>query len=425
MPVRIARRSCVAIILAASARAQQGGGMQMVDMNPASMSLMNLSSGTSMNPRAWPMPMLMRPFGSWNAMFMAQGFLNDTQQSGARGGDKLYSANWFMSAFEHRVGRKGAFQAEVMLSLEPATVTNRSYPLLFQTGETAYGKPLVDAQHPHNFVMALGLHYARELSENTMLHLYFAPVGDPALGPVAFPHRASAAELPQAPISHHWQDSTHIAAEVVTAGIDYRKIRLEASGFHGAEPGENRWTIQAGAIDSWSARLWFFPDKHWAAQISAGRLTRPESLEPGDQTRITSSLEYTRPLGSGAWSSSFVWGRNHSTSTRRNLNSWLAESVVPLGRSDFLTGRAELVDKDELFADQPALEEYLELTTGSTYRVGAYTVGYTHEFPLFPGIETGIGANISTYSLPAAIKPYYGDHPIGGNIYIRFRLKTH
>ena len=165
--------------------------------------------------------------------FMTQGF-RTIPSNRARGGDKLYSANWFMSAFEHRVGRKGAFQAEVMLSLEPATVTNRSYPLLFQTGETAYGKPLVDAQHPHNFVMALGLHYARELSENTMLHLYFAPVGDPALGPVAFPHRASAAELPQAPISHHWQDSTHIAAEVVTAGIDYRKIRLEASGFHGA-----------------------------------------------------------------------------------------------------------------------------------------------------------------------------------------------
>ncbi len=81
-----------------------------------------------------------------------------------------------------------------MLSLEPATITNRSYPELFQTGETAYGKPLVDAQHPHNFIMALGVHYAHPLSEHAMLELYFAPVGDPALGPVAFPHRASADE---------------------------------------------------------------------------------------------------------------------------------------------------------------------------------------------------------------------------------------
>ncbi len=66
--------------------------------------------------------------------------------------------------------------------------------------------------------MALGFHYARQLDANTIVDIYFAPVGDPALGPVAFPHRASAMELPQAPISHHLQDSTHVADEVVTLG---------------------------------------------------------------------------------------------------------------------------------------------------------------------------------------------------------------
>ena len=146
-----------------------------------------------------------------------------------------------------------------MLSLEPATITDRRYPLLFQTGETAYGVPLVDGQHPHNFIMGLGFHYARELGGNTVLDLYFAPVGDPALGPVAYPHRASAMELPEAPISHHWQDSTHISDDVVTAGIQYRRMKLEASGFHGAEPGENRWIVQQGASIPGPARLWFFP----------------------------------------------------------------------------------------------------------------------------------------------------------------------
>ena len=118
-----------------------------------------------------------------------------------------------------------------MLSLEPATITGERYPLLFQTGETAYGKPIVDGQHPHNFIMGLGFHYTYQVTEDTFLSAYFAPVGDPALGPVAFPHRASAMELPQAPISHHWQDSTHISDEVVTVGISHRKLRLEASGF--------------------------------------------------------------------------------------------------------------------------------------------------------------------------------------------------
>lgn len=392
-------------------QAASAPGMNMVDMNLASMFLMNAASGTSVNPASWPMPALMTHFGHWNTMFMGVGFLIDTQQSGPRGGDKFYSPNWFMASAEHRAGDRGAFQIDLMLSLDPATITNRSYPLLFQTGETAYGKPLVDAQHPHTFVMGLGFRYARQLGEDTTFDAYFAPVGDPALGPTAYPHRASAAELPQAPISHHLQDSTHIADEVVTVGITHKKLKIEASGFYGSEPGENRWIIQTGPINSWSTRLWFFPAKNWAAQISAGRLVHPEALEPGDQTRVTSSLEYTRTLPGGSWSSTLAWGRTHNTETKHNLNSYLVESVLPIKRKNMITGRVELVDKDELFGGQ------------QTFRIGAYTLGYTRDIDLFRNVETGIGANFSSYSLPGAIKPYYGSHPAGANIFIRFRLR--
>jgi hypothetical protein len=400
-------------------------GMHMGDMSSASMFLMDLSSGTAVNPPAWPMPMVMKSIGSWNAMFMAQGFLVDTQQSGPRGGDKLYSSNWVMGNFEHRLGQKGAFQTQLMLSLEPATMTDRRYPLLFQTGETAFGKPIVDGQHPHNFIMSLGFQYARALSENTMLELYFAPVGDPALGPVAYPHRASAAELPQATLSHHWQDSTHIADEVVTAGIAYKKIKLEASGFYGSEPNENRWTIQTGPIDSWAARLWWLPTRNWAAQVSLGRLTHPEALEPGDQVRSTASIEYTKAMPGGSWSSSFIWGRKYSTATKRSSDAYTLESVVPIRRKNFVTGRIEVVDKDELFRDQPDLEQRLDALYGGTFRIGAYTVGYTRDIDLFKNVQTGIGANFAMYSLPGAIKPYYGDHPVSGNIFLRFRLRPH
>jgi hypothetical protein len=396
---------------------------QMVDMNPAGMFLMDLSSGTSMNPPGWEMPMAMHPLGSWNIMLMGQAFIVDTQQTGPRGGDKLYSTNWLMAGAEHRVGDKGAFEADLMLSLEPATITDRRYPLLFQTGETAYGQPIADGQHPHNFIMGLGFGYARTLSENATLQLYAAPVGDPALGPPAYPHRASSMELPQASLSHHLQDSTHISDDVVTAGISYRKIKLEASGFHGGEPGENRWIVQADPIDSWSARLWFFPTKRWAAQISGGRLSKPEALEPGDQIRLTSSVEYSKPMAGASWSSSAIWGRVHSTGTQHNLNSYLAESVLPVSARDFITGRIELVDKDELFSAQPELEAHIDALYGSTFRVGAYTIGYTRDIGVFAGIETGIGANLETYSLPSAIKPYYGNHPLGGNVFVRFRLK--
>jgi hypothetical protein len=398
-------------------------GMNMVDMNAASMDLANISSGTSLNPDSWPMPMIMTHFGSWNTMFMGDAFLVDTQQSGPRGGDKLYSTNLAMATAEHSAGKNGAFQVVLMLSLEPATITDRRYPLLFQTGETAFGQAIVDGQHPHNFIMGLGLHYVRELGGHTRLEFYAAPVGDPALGPVAYPHRASAAELPEAPISHHWQDSTHISDDVVTVGLAYKKVKLEASGFHGAEPGENRWIIQQGAIDSWSSRLWFFPSKNWAAQVSVGRLTHPEALEPGDQVRSTASVEYTQPMPGGSWATSVIWGRNHETATGRNVNSYLAESVLPIHRKNFLTGRVELVDKDELFADQPDIEQNLDILYGSTFRIGAYTIGYTRDVDLFRHIETGVGANFSAYSLPDSIKPYYGDRPVGGNVFVRFRLR--
>jgi len=282
----------------------------------------------------------------------------------------------FMVSAQHAVGR-GIVMLEPMLSLEPATITNRSYPLLFQTGETAFGRPLIDRQHPHDFVMNLGVHYARPIGENTMFQLYYAPVGDPALGPVAYPHRASAAELPQAPLGHHWQDSTHIAADVATVAVKHKWLRLEASGFHGTEPDENRWNIDWGGMNSWSTRVSVFPSNNWMAQVSTGRLTKPERQEEGDVERTTASVHYTRPMGSGeAWSTSLIFGRNHCTFTHRNLDSYLLESAYPLTKKDFITSRAELVDKDELIV--PGI-----------FRVQAYTAGYTRDIGVFHSMETG------------------------------------
>ncbi|HTS61927.1 MAG TPA: hypothetical protein VMH28_07870 [Candidatus Acidoferrales bacterium] len=392
----------IAGVCAAAALAQD---MTHMHMNRAEMYLMNMSSGTSMNPYSWRMPMLMTETGNWTLMFMGQAFVVDTQQGGPRGGDKLYSPNWFMGAAEHALGG-GAIMFTAMLSLEPATVTNRSYPLLLQTGETAYGRPLVDAQHPHDLFMALSVQYAHRWGRDTMLQFYYAPVGDPALGPVAYPHRASAMELPQAPIGHHWQDSTHIADDVATVALRHKWLRVEASGFYGTEPDENRWNFDWGPINSYSARVSLAPAQNWMAQVSAGRLTRPERQEPGDVTRMTASLHYTR----GGWSSSFIWGRNQQQLDHRDLDSFLGETVVPVGRPNLFTGRLEVVDKDEL-------------AVPGTYRVQAYTGGYTRDLGSFQHIQAGIGANATAYAIPAGLKPAYGDHPWSVNVYLRLRLK--
>ncbi len=393
----MSRIVCCSVFFAALAAAQP---------NSADGYLMSLGSGTSMSPAAAGMPMRMGEAGSWSLMFMGQAFIVDTQQADPRGGDKLYSTNWAMGEATHHLWG-GAFMFQLMLSLEPATVTNRSYPLLFQTGETAYGKPLIDAQHPHNFLMAAGFHYAHPLGERSLIDLYYAPVGDPALGPQAFPHRPSASEIPQATLGHHWQDSTHIAYNVATVAVNRDWLRLEASGFYGTEPGENRWTIGWGAMNSYSARASVFPSKHWMAQVSAGRLTRPERQSPGDVVRSTASLQYSR----GGSNTSLIWGRNHDTFTGHNLNSYLAETVVPVRTRNFFTARWELVDKDELFTNE------------AVYRIGAYTAGYTRDLATIDGIETGIGANATLYTLPDSIKPFYGDHPWGMSVYLRLRLR--
>jgi hypothetical protein len=412
-------KPAVLLFLAGVCLAQTKPANTMPDMDMSDMDMGQMdhaaapheASGTSFNPASSPMAMLHKSFGHWQFSLHGAAFIGDIQETGPRAGAKLASVNWAMV----QAGRAlagGTFTVRSMLSLEPATITGERYPELFQTGETAYGKPIVDGQHPHNLFMEIALQYRHPLGESTSFSLYAAPVGDPALGPVAFPHRVSASELPQAPLAHHLEDSTHIAYDVVTAGLTHGIFGLEASGFHGAEPGENRWTIGYGAIDSWSTRLTVTPSANWTAQASVGRLDHPEALEPGDIVRSTASITYNRPLPHGNWASSLIWGRNHETATQRNLNALTAESVYNFRVRNFLTGRFELVDKDELLAG-----------AGPTYRIGAYTLGYTRDLPLSRLFETGLGANFTLYSLPAALQPDYGARPAAFWLFLRVRLK--
>lgn len=400
-------------------------GMAHDGMNAAGMFLMSESSGTALQPAAWPMPMLMTRAGDWHLMWMGQAFLVGTQQSGPRGGDKFYSNNWGMLGAVHAFAG-GSIMFRSMLSLEPATITNRRYPLLFQTGETAYGVPLVDGQHPHDFVMELSAQYAHSLGERGTWNIYYAPVGDPALGPVAFPHRASAMELPQAVLGHHWQDSTHIANNVLTAGVSYSKVRVEASGFHGREPDEGRWNIDWRRLDSWSARVSVTPGKNWIAQVSVGRLQDPEASHRGSVLRTTASVEYIRPAaGSNSWASSLIWGQNYKVGEARRTNAVLAETVVPFRRRNFLSARAEWSQRDELFeSNHEAADEVGRRGSPHAFPVSAFSVGYTRDVALFHNLQTGIGANVTAYAIGRELRRFYGDHPWGANVFLRVRLRV-
>jgi hypothetical protein len=229
------------------------GQMNMKPQNFIQEIVRHAGSGTSVEPGSIPVPMLMTAKGKWSLMFHANVFVLDEQQSSPRGGDKFFSTNWFMGMAQRAMG-PGVFTARAMLSLEPASITERQYPLLFQQGETAFGKPIVDGQHPHNFFMEIAALYDLKLGKNGLLSFYAAPIGDPAIGPMAYPHRASASENPLAALGHHQEDSTHIAEDVVTMGVTYRIARVEASGFHGRKQNENRWNISKGKSAASRAR---------------------------------------------------------------------------------------------------------------------------------------------------------------------------
>ena len=405
----------------------QGGAMQSMagmDMgHPESLIdsiLMHASAGTSVEPISTPHAMLMKQLGAWTLMFHGVAFVNSQQQTGPRGGDKVFGTSWFMPMVQRSVG-PGTFTARTMLSLDPATITDRRYPELFQLGETAFGNPIVDGQHPHDFFMELALLYDLKLGKNTLLSFYGAPVGDPAMGPTAFPHRASASEDDLAPLGHHLEDSTHIANDVFTVGLTYKIARVEASAFHGREPDEFRWNIDTGAIDSWSARLTVNPAANWSGQYSITRLKSPEQLFPAEDTlRMTASVTYNRPFSNGNWATLLLWGRNRDIPDGQVFNAYLAESTVRFAKHNYAWTRIENVDRPNelLLGENPLPPGFEEKFLA---RVQAYTFGYDREFNFVPHVSSAFGGQYTLYTKPSFLNPIYGTNTMGVLVFVRFR----
>jgi hypothetical protein len=402
-------------------------GMVADNMNMQPSSLIELleqhaTSGTDAEPISTPFEMLMRKKGNWMLMFHGEVFLNELQQTGPRGADKFFSTNWFMPMAQRKLGR-GTLTLRTMLSLEPATVSARCYPELFQQGETAFNRPIVDGQHPHDLFMELAALYDYKLNETTALSFYAAPVGDPAFGPPAYPHRASAAENPIAPLGHHFQDSTHIANEVITFGITHRNFRLEASGFHGREPDEYRWDVDSGKIDSWSTRFTANAGQNWSFQYSIAQLHSPEALVPHeDVRRMTASLMYNRPIHNGNWASMVLWSRNQSLEDGNVGNAYLAESTLRFHSRNYVWARIENADRtNELLLGENPLPP--GFTERYFTRVQAYTAGYDREIGHVSHFSTALGGQVMWYGVPDVLQATYGSHPVGVVAFLRVRVK--
>jgi len=390
-------------------------GMQMrgmqTQMEDSQLPSPHEASGTSWQPasvsgREW---MWMR--GGWGLMAHGEIFIDYNQQGGPRGEGKAESVNWGMMMEQHKLGA-GTILLRQMFSGESLTSPHPGFPELFQTGETYHGEALVDHQHPHNVFAELAAQYTLPITEKISWELYGGPSAEPALGPVTYMHRASAAELPMAPLSHHLQDSTHTSFGVVTTGVIIDRVKLEACAFNGREPNEQRWSIQLAPLDSWSGRVFIAPARNWTAQYSVGRLEHPEALEPGSQWRQTASVEYNKPRTAGSWATSFVWGHVQKIATDTNLNGYLLESTLNFLHRDYAFSRLELVDKDELFPQAPV---------HPAYRIGAYTFGGVRDLIQNRAWQLGLGADVTVYSKPAVLDSAYGSFPVSFQIFLRIR----
>ncbi|HEX9953515.1 MAG TPA: hypothetical protein VGB53_17255 [Rubricoccaceae bacterium] len=377
------------------------------------------ASGTSRIPDASPLEATMAQAGRWHLMLHAAAFPRlaavDAFGSGTRGGTSVGVPNWAMGMAQRPVGR-ATLTLRAMASLDPVTESGDGYRLLFQSGETFAGERLVDRQHPHDAVSELSATVSAPVGGAAVFG-YVGYPGEPALGPAAFMHRPSARYTPDAPLSHHWQDATHIAWGVATGGVAWGPLTLDASLFTGAEPDERRWTPDRPRFDSYSARVSLHPTPRTALQVSRGHIYEPEALEPGvNQVRTTASALYSAPVGrDGDLAAALVWGRNDATGGDHHAGAQqalLAEATLRVGRAAVF-GRGEWIQKsgEELDLDGELGEP--------VYGIGTLGIGAGVDVARTRGVAATLGAEATAYRVPEALRPLYGRAPVSLQIFLR------
>jgi len=302
-----------------------------------------------------------------------------------------------------------------MFSLDPILVGPGGYPLLYQTGESYKGKPLVDIQHPHDLFSELSANYTQKIAKDADLSFSFGYPGEPALGPPVFMHRLSAMDDPDAPLGHHYQDATHITFGVATIGLRISNVKLEGSIFTGREPDEFRYNFDPMRFDSYSIRLSYNPSREWALQTSNGWIKSPEALDPLQNViRTTASAIHTKMLNGDSFiSTTLVYGQNHYSDNQKTLPSILLENSYHIHKTA-IYGRYEYVSKDA---------EELNLTNdfpgNPNFNINALTLGVNHTFYTIKhtDLTAGVQATANVSSTP--LQPLYGSVPIGLEVYIR------
>ncbi len=371
------------------------------------------ASGTSWQPDTSMHGGLHAMRGDWQ--FMGHALINGVYdwQDGPRGDEKAFVSGMVMGAARYDDAGGDTINFRLMLSPD-AFSGKRGYPLLLAAGETADGAtPLVDRQHPHELLMEASASYAHRISDADSVFIYAGLPGEPAFGPPAFMHRATAMDSPEAPISHHWLDSTHITFGVLTGGWVHQNFKLEASGFRGREPDEDRYDIESPDIDSASVRASWNPTPRWALQASWADVKSPEQLEPDeDETRWSASALYAASLGGDAsWSATAAFGRKER-SDGVDLNAGLVEATLRPSAPWTIFARGELIESDELGA----------IAHGPVETVAKASLGAIRDFRVHENAVIGVGALVSKSWVGDGLRSSYGGDPEGGMAFVRLKI---
>ena len=337
----------------------------------------------------------------------------DIGNKGSRGGAKMDAPNWAMAMGQRKIGKTGLFHFNTMFSFD-AWFGGNGYPLLFQTGESYNGKPLIDRQHPHDLFSELSVSYTQSFSKDFDAFIYFGYPGEPALGPVAFMHRTSSLNNPDATLGHHWQDATHITFGVATLGFRYKIFKVDGSLFTGREPNEARYDFDKPRFDSYSYRLTVNPSKTLSMQVSRAYIKSPEDINPDENiNRTTASATHVLPLSkeNHSLSSTFVWGYNDSGPDHKE-NSITLESNLQLDRLS-IYAKYENIDKS---AGELGVDQFEETRI---FNINAMTIGLN--YTIFRHLKTNfaIGAQGSFFMAESSLDPVYGKNPMGAEVYMR------
>lgn len=375
-------------------------------------------SGTSWQPDESPMMMYMLMKNNtalmWHGAIYPRLTVQDVfKKSQQRGGTRFGAPNWFMFMLNQYIGKRGTFNFSTMLSLDALTEGGAGYPLLFQSGESYKGQALVDRQHPHDLFSGLSVAYTHSFTNDIDLTAYFGYPGEPALGPGAFMHRVSAMNNPDAPISHHWQDASHITFGVATLGFRYKFAKIEGSIFTGREPNSMRYDFDKPRFDSYSYRLSFNPISQLSMQFSQGFIHSPEELEPQlNIMRTTASVMHAKKFKGKAFiASTLVWGYNRD-SEKTDLHSLLAESNLRLKPLNIYT-RYEWVQKNPHELQLPIFDHH------QIFNIHALTLGLNVPIVDRLNTELSLGTQMTLNFPDEKLKSIYGNYPLGAQVYLR------